>query len=130
MGFKSFPSRVVAAAERIGLAAEGRLDLERLSQEGYSKIICQLKDFDGIADKIANCIALFGLDSTEAFPMDTWVQRAITYYYGQKDDPGEWARGYFGANAGYASQLLFRDALTRQAALVPSPVLSEKADKP
>lgn len=45
------------------------------------KSIAYLKQFDGIGDKVANCIALFGLHKFEAFPRDVWINRIINEKY-------------------------------------------------
>lgn len=65
----------------------------------------------GIGPKVANCIMLFGLRSTEAFPVDTWVRHIMNDMYGfeEKDVKGmmDFAAGKFSQNAGYAQQYLF-----------------------
>ncbi len=113
VGLKSFPKRVLATAERI---RAGSLDLEHLAQPEvcYAEARLQLMASPGVAAKVADCIALFALDKPDAFPVDTYVRRELERCY--PDAPlgpteGEalaiWARGTFGARAGYASQLLF-----------------------
>lgn len=57
----------------------GNIDI--LREMSYDSAIKYLKQFNGIGDKIANCIALFGLYKTEAFPIDVWIQRIIDKYY-------------------------------------------------
>ncbi len=114
-GLPSLPSRIVAAA--------GQLDWHDLAQASTSQAIGQLQLCDGIGEKIANCIALFALDKTRAFPVDTWVRRAMAnYFFWGETLPSDrrlaqWARDRFDEHAGYASQLLFRDGLTRRATL-------------
>ncbi len=66
----------------------------------------------GIGPKIADCICLFALDKTEAFPVDRWVERATERYFPPQERPfGEdlvmWAQDRFGRYAGYANQFLF-----------------------
>ncbi len=106
-------TRIIAAAERI---RDGRLDLEYLSQPGvcYAEAKRRLIVCYGIGEKIADCIALFSLDKTEAFPVDTWVDKAMAHYYPHSRQlSGEelviWAQDRFGKHAGYANQLLFHD---------------------
>ena len=40
-----------------------------------------LTGFLGIGPKVANCICLFGLHFTEAFPRDTWISRIEENHY-------------------------------------------------
>ena len=106
-------SKIIAAAERI---RDGRLDLEYLSQSQvcYAEAKRRLMVCYGIGEKIADCIALFGLDKMEAFPVDTWVEQAKAYHFpGTRELAGEelviWAQDRFGKYAGYANQLLFHE---------------------
>ncbi len=111
-------SGILDAATQI---SNSKLDLHRLRQTdvSYDEAAQALQAVTGIGPKVAACIALFSLDKAEAFPLDTWVGRALTHYYpGQS--PSD-LRKSFGQHAGYASQFLFRDALTRQATLTPPP---------
>ena len=104
-------SKIVAAAERV---RDGKLDLRYLDQPEvcYAEARRRLMECYGIGTKIADCIALFGLDKTEAFPVDRWVARAVAGYFPCGDQPAgdelaNWARRHYGDNAGYANQFLF-----------------------
>jgi len=35
----------------------------------------------GIGPKVADCICLFGLGHTEAYPVDTWMRKADAKYH-------------------------------------------------
>lgn len=62
------------------------LDLEKLKLMETAEAINYLKQFKGIGEKVANCIVLFGLYRTDAFPIDTWIKRIIDKeYYGVFD---------------------------------------------
>jgi N-glycosylase/DNA lyase len=50
---------------------DGDLNLDELKNMDFGNAIGFLKRFDGIGDKVANCIALFGLHQVDAFPIDT-----------------------------------------------------------
>lgn len=71
----------------------------------------ELLSYYGIGPKVANCIMLFGLRDTAAFPVDTWVKQIMNDMYGFElsDTKGmqEFARNKFGELAGYAQQYLF-----------------------
>ena len=103
---------IVAAAKRI---RDGTLDLQHLAQSRvpYLRAKRELMECYGVGPKIVDCIALFTLDKPEAFPLDTWIRRALDAYFRGRErpaDPGlvRWAQNHFGRNAGFASQLLFR----------------------
>ena len=106
-------SKIVAAAERV---RDGRLDLDHLSQPEvcYAEAKRRLMVCYGIGEKIADCIELFALDKTEAFPVDTWVEQALANFYPCSSQlAGEelvmWAQDRFGKYAGHANQLLFHE---------------------
>lgn len=67
--------------------------------------------YHGVGPKVANCIMLFGLHDTAAFPIDTWVRHIMNDMYGfdEKDLKGmqRFAAERFGDLAGYAQQYLF-----------------------
>ncbi len=71
----------------------------------------EILSYLGIGPKVANCIMLFGLRCTEAFPVDTWVKHIMNDMYGfeENDSKGmiRFAEERFGKNAGYAQQYLF-----------------------
>ena len=105
--------KIIDAAERI---QDGRLNLEELARPEvcYAEAKRRLMVCKGIGEKIADCIALFALDKTEAFPVDTWVERAMAKRFPCAEGlVGEelviWAQDRFGKYAGYANQLLFQE---------------------
>jgi N-glycosylase/DNA lyase len=69
-----------------GAVNNSKLDIEYLRKLDYEASIKYLKNFNGIGPKVANCIALYGLQKFEAFPMDTWIRRIIERQYGGKFD--------------------------------------------
>lgn len=109
---------VKAASEA---AALGRIDLDSLKKAGYAVARDELLRIDGIGNKVADCIMLFSLEKTEAFPLDRWMVRALQQYY-----PGRFSFGgktltdrkyrtlhdelesHFGKYAGYCQQFLFK----------------------
>jgi 3-methyladenine DNA glycosylase/8-oxoguanine DNA glycosylase len=66
-------------------------------------LVCQeLKKILGVGDKVASCVALFGMARLEAFPIDVWMKRAIDLYFNGKLDPKT-----LGEYAGVAQQYIF-----------------------
>lgn len=70
-----------------------------------------LQEFKGVGTKVADCIMLFSMGKTSAFPVDVWVKRAMIYFYGAEDSSLNkiriFARNKFGELAGFAQQYLF-----------------------
>lgn len=81
---------------------EGRLNFDELQKMSYHEAVAYLKKFDGIGDKVANCIALFGLRKLEAFPVDVWIKRILQKQYG-----GEFDIRRFPGYAGLVQQYMF-----------------------
>ncbi len=94
--------------------ATGSLPLWKLRGASYAEALTALTSLHGVGDKVADCVMLFSLDRMEAFPADRWVRRAVAEWYGlgrnlNYQGVREWAWERFGADAGYANQLLFWD---------------------
>ncbi|MBI5622144.1 MAG: hypothetical protein HY924_00050 [Elusimicrobia bacterium] len=64
----------------------------------------------GAGPKVQDCVRLFGYADYSAFPVDTWIRRALQELYGVKLKDRElrlWAGERFGPWGGYAQQWLF-----------------------
>jgi N-glycosylase/DNA lyase len=105
----------------------GALTIDELYQCKYNDARKILTSIYGIGNKIADCILLFSLEKTEAFPIDVWMGRAIIKYYKRLIDNrkltfmnankklsnnqysilSEIMRNHFGNYSGYAQQYLF-----------------------
>lgn len=82
--------------------------LQTLSADDAKKTLMSLK---GIGNKVSDCILLFGLGHTDAFPVDVWIKRIMEYCYFDKEQSistiQKLAREKFGDLGGYAQQYLF-----------------------
>lgn len=98
-----------------------------LGKKPYIQAKKQLIQLPGVGHKVADCILLFSLGKTNAFPVDIWVKRAIINHYSDYFDSqfllqisksraisnsayqriNEFGRNYFGLYAGYAQEYLF-----------------------
>ena len=71
----------------------------------------ELYKIKGVGPKVADCILLFGASRRDAFPVDTWMKKALKKVYGiefqSADAFREFAKQRFGEYAGYAQQYLF-----------------------
>ena len=91
---------------------DGKVDFESLKQADYLECINELVRFDGIGNKVADCVAIFSLDHLEAFPIDVRIGRVLEQRYGIKGDyrkTSAWARQHFGCYAGYAQEYIYYD---------------------
>jgi N-glycosylase/DNA lyase len=106
---------------------ETNFELESLQQLPYTQAKKQLCNFAGVGPKVADCVLLFSLGKTEAFPVDRWVERVILNHYAEKLPPelvqklqqregltnsdyaklNVFGREYFGEYAGYAQEYLY-----------------------
>lgn len=99
-------------AEAAAAVASGALSLDALRSAPYADALAALTSLRGVGDKIADCVMLFALEKTEAFPIDRWALKVLREWYGLPDgvkyaEAREWAQIRFGADAGYANQYLF-----------------------
>ena len=100
------------------------LDLKSLKDMKYINAKSELTKLFGIGNKIADCVLLFSLEKTEAFPIDIWVYRSLCKYYGwmfedssviksKKISENEYKlvhekiHNYFGEYSGYVQQYLY-----------------------
>ncbi len=85
---------------------------EKLKKEKYEDAMQALMELPGVGEKVADCICIFALGKTEAFPVDVWIGRVMTqlYFNGKKTklkDIKKFAIERWGKQAGYAQQFLY-----------------------
>ena len=108
LGFRS--PYLLAAAREI---ASGKLSLESLQKTATQEARKRLMILNGVGQKIADCVLLFSLGKSDAFPVDTWILKVLRYLYfhnKRKITPKklrDFADSYFGVYGGYAQQYLF-----------------------
>lgn len=88
--------------------------LESLKDEGYESAHKRLLELPGVGDKVADCVQLFGMGQSEAFPVDVWVERLMKKWFApdarNKREMRAAAHEMFGENAGIVQQYLFHCA--------------------
>ncbi len=99
--------------------ADGEVDLVSLRDAPYETALEALVSLDGVGDKVANCVMLFSLDKPEAFPVDTWIDKAMREWYLEganipRTKMRLWAMEHFREHAGYANHYLFHDRRIRK----------------
>ncbi len=88
------------AAEKV---ASGEIDLTKIKSENKTEYtLSELKKIKGVGDKVAACVALFGFENLDAFPIDVWMKRANEVYF-----DGTLSPDTLGEYAGVAQQYIF-----------------------
>lgn len=89
-------------------------DVYALANLSYEDAKQQLTTLPGVGPKVADCVALYSLGFTQAFPADVWMKRVLcgVYDYNGKNDKQlrEFIDKKFGRHAGIAQQYLFHYA--------------------
>lgn len=86
------------AAQRV---ASGQTDLSAIAAAPVDEARSALKEIKGVGPKVAECVLLFGMYRTEAFPKDVWIKRVLADYY------PEGFPEFAAEKAGIAQQYLF-----------------------
>lgn len=90
---------ILAAARAV---AGGGIDLDATALLPCGEARAELKKLNGVGDKVANCVVLFGLHQLDAFPVDVWIKRALAANMPKGFDPSS-----LGKYAGLAQQYMF-----------------------
>jgi 3-methyladenine DNA glycosylase/8-oxoguanine DNA glycosylase len=104
-----FRARYIAETARFLAAHPGWLDETEAAPYPLAKErLCTLP---GVGEKVADCVLLFGAGRLEAFPVDTWILKALARRYGldgwRPAPVAQFGRAHFGPLAGLAQQFLF-----------------------
>lgn len=101
---------IKAAAKRI---ADG-YGLEKLRDMELSEARAELLTFLGIGPKVADCVLLFSLGHSDAFPVDVWIDRAMKalFFEGNKAKKAELCEAVSGLGeySGIIQQYIFQYA--------------------
>ena len=79
----------------------GEINLSYIAAAPIEEARMYLKKIKGVGPKVAECVLLFGMHRTDAFPVDVWIKRVLEEYY--PNGFPEFAK----ENAGIAQQYLF-----------------------
>lgn len=93
------------------MVQNGDVNLYELKNAGYDKARAELIKLAGVGPKVADCVLLFSMDYSEAFPVDVWVKRIMQQFYLAPDVSlakiEKYGQSKFGKLAGFAQQYLF-----------------------
>ncbi len=91
-------------------AAVDDSSIERMRRMPDEELRDELLTLDGVGNKVADCVMLFGFGRLAAFPIDVWMKRALLRLYDKQGTYArlrEFASDRFGQYAGYAQEYLF-----------------------
>lgn len=80
---------------------------KKIKRMKYENAVKELMKIQGVGRKVADCICLFSLGKTQAFPVDVWIARVMEQTYGPNKNVVEFAQKRWGKNAGWAQQYLY-----------------------
>lgn len=70
---------ILDAAKKV---SGGEIDLEKLKTIPTDDARKELMKITGVGPKVADCVLLFSLGHTDAFPKDVWIKRAMEVLFG------------------------------------------------
>ena len=89
-------------------------DIRGIQKLPYAEALEKITQLPGVGRKVADCILLFSLGFSEAFPVDVWMERIMRRDLGDEKLKTQQiidrARKKFGKDAGYAQQFLYHYA--------------------
>ncbi len=99
---------IQSAARRL---KESPGELDALSSLSTADLKTSLMNFKGVGPKVADCVSLFAYHRTDAFPVDTWIEKLYREDFGgtEKDRRkiNEFFVDAFGEDSGYVQQYVF-----------------------
>jgi len=119
-GFGYRADTIPRVAQEVLKRPDGWLDNLRLLP--YEEAHRELRTLPGVGPKLADCVALYGLQKLEATPMDTHLWQAMARHYfpewrdkaltdARYREGSTFLRNRFGAWAGFAHQYLYFENL-------------------
>jgi N-glycosylase/DNA lyase len=90
-------------------ARVANMDFSAIGELSYEEARQELMKLQGVGEKVADCVLLFGFGYLEAFPVDVWIARAMRAYYGITSikEMRRFARERWHPYEGYAQQYLY-----------------------
>lgn len=105
---------MVDAIRKVNGGLVSREEIRSLPYEQAKKILMRI---NGVGQKVADCVLLFSCGRFDAFPVDTWMKKAMLALYGVKEkEIPAYSEKRFGAYSGFAQQYLFYYAREAKAA--------------
>jgi len=89
---------IIDASQKV---SAGEINLEEISRMPLDDARQKLITIKGVGKKVSECVLLYGMYRTDAFPVDVWIKRVLERYY--PDGFPEYTKEF----AGIAQQYLF-----------------------
>ncbi len=93
------------------------ISIEDLRDMGTQDARLELMKIKGVGKKVADCVLLFGLNKTDVFPVDVWIERIMRDWFVpedlKKNEIETYAFKMFGEQMGYAQQYIFYYCITK-----------------
>lgn len=67
--------------DAVNCVNSGKVNLDEIAEMPIEDARKSLKVIKGVGDKVAECVLLFGMYRTDAFPVDVWIKRVLAEYY-------------------------------------------------
>lgn len=82
LGFlrSGFRAKYIVDAAKV---SSGEVSLELCKNSSYKDAKSELMKINGVGPKVADCVLLYGMHFTEAFPVDVWIKRVMADFYPQ-----------------------------------------------
>ena len=85
--------------------------VEKYENLNAAQLKAELLKLKGVGPKVADCIALFGFNKTDSFPVDTWIEKVYLEDFNgtlkNREKIAAYFTNLFGQNSGYIQQYLF-----------------------
>ena len=95
---------ILDAARKV---SSNEINLSGIKEMPISEARAELMKIKGVGPKVADCALLYGLHMLEAFPIDTWMSKAMKEFF------PDLTREDFGEYAGIAQQYVFHYIRTK-----------------
>ena len=97
--------------EAAKMVSNVHIDLEKISKLSTDECKKELVKIKGVGSKVADCVMLFSMKKSDAFPVDVWIKRIMEGLYIKQEvtlkEIEKYAKEKFGEYAGIAQQYLF-----------------------
>lgn len=81
LGFLRAGFRAKYLSDAAQKTASGEINIEEIKSLPLDDARKKLMTIKGIGPKVADCVLLFGMHRTDAFPIDVWIKRVMEQYY-------------------------------------------------
>ena len=86
-------------------------ELDKMAVLSTTELKASLMSFKGVGPKVADCVSLFAYHKTDAFPVDTWIEKLYREDFNgaekNRNKINEFFVNSFGEDSGYIQQYVF-----------------------